>query len=661
MFARAAAAGLMSVGVDVVDLGVVPTPTVQLAVEHHHAGAGLILTASHNPIEWNALKFVGPGRDLSRRRRRASGSGRWPSRGRRASGVGRDRRAAGGPGGGAPAPRRRSSALPVIDVAAIRGRRFHVALDCVRGAGAVAILPLLERLGCRVSGINLEPDGRFPAGARAGAGESRRAGRLVRESGADLGLAVDPDVDRLAVVDETGRAIGEDYTLAFAVRAVLDGRSNPAANPTVVVNLSTSLVVEDAATRSRRHAGARTGRRGQRGPGHTGARRGDRRGRQRRRHVPCAAHRARRTPGGGLDLASPCHVWGNGIAELVASSPRYTIVKAKGPRAAELGPLYDRLRRRFADAATDDRDGLRLSWADRWLHIRPSGTEPIVRLIAEAPTAAEAEALVAAGENSCSEEHGAMCGIVGYIGPRQAADLLIEGLRRLEYRGYDSSGHRGGQRRRAQDQEGGGQALRAGAGARGRHAGRHASASATPAGPPTARRPRPTRIPHTDQSGRIAVIHNGIIENSAAIRKTLERRGHSFKSETDTEVLAHLVGEYYDGNLEEAVAAALREVDGAYGLAFISADEPGVLVAARKGSPAAGRRGRERVVRRLGRVAAAAVHPLGGLPRRRRDGGAHPRRLPGAEPGDRRGSASRSTRSTGTWRWWSGTASPTSC
>src|SRR5919204_3435047 len=95
----------------------------------------------------------------------------------------------------------------------------------------------------------------------------------------------------------------------------------------------------------------------------------------------------------------------------------------------------------------------------------------------------------------------------------------------------------------------------------------------------------PNAHPHTDQSGRIAVIHNGIIENAAAIRKLLEQRGHTFKSETDTEVLAHLVGELYQGNLEEAVAAALKDVDGAYGLAFVSSEEPGVLVAARKGSP----------------------------------------------------------------------------
>src|SRR5688572_25465020 len=177
-----------------------------------------------------------------------------------------------------------------------------------------------------------------------------------------------------------------------------------------------------------------------------------------------------------------------------------------------------------------------------------------------------------------------MCGIVGYIGPRQAADLLIEGLRRLEYRGYDSSGIavvngqglnilKAAGKLSVLEQE-----LEAGmpVGTLGIGHTRWATHGA-----PTT----PNAHPHTDQSGRIAVIHNGIIENSAAIRKALEARGHGFKSETDTEVLAHLIGEFYEGNLEEAVAAALREVDGAYGLAIISCDEPGVLVAARKGSP----------------------------------------------------------------------------
>ncbi len=177
-----------------------------------------------------------------------------------------------------------------------------------------------------------------------------------------------------------------------------------------------------------------------------------------------------------------------------------------------------------------------------------------------------------------------MCGIVGYIGPRQAADLLIDGLRRLEYRGYDSSG--------IAVVNGNGLKIRKAAGKLSvleqelkdqMPAGTLGIAHtrwATHGAPTT-----PNAHPHTDQSGRIAAIHNGIIENAAAIRRVLQGRGHTFTSETDTEVLVHLVGEYYQGNLEEAVAAALREVDGAYGLAFISSDEPGVLVAARKGSP----------------------------------------------------------------------------
>jgi glucosamine--fructose-6-phosphate aminotransferase (isomerizing) len=177
-----------------------------------------------------------------------------------------------------------------------------------------------------------------------------------------------------------------------------------------------------------------------------------------------------------------------------------------------------------------------------------------------------------------------MCGIVGYIGPRQAAELLLEGLRRLEYRGYDSAG--------IAVVNGRGLKIMKAAGKLSVLEGElHEDMPlgtigightrwATHGAPTTT-----NAHPHTDQSGRIAVIHNGIIENSSAIRKALEQRGHTFTSETDTEVLAHLVGELYQGNLEEAVAAALKDVDGAYGLAFISSEEPGVLVAARKGSP----------------------------------------------------------------------------
>jgi glutamine---fructose-6-phosphate transaminase (isomerizing) len=177
-----------------------------------------------------------------------------------------------------------------------------------------------------------------------------------------------------------------------------------------------------------------------------------------------------------------------------------------------------------------------------------------------------------------------MCGIVGYVGPRQAATLLLEGLRRLEYRGYDSAGiavingtglkinKAAGKLSNLEKQVAG--HLPTGT------VGIGHTRWATHGAPTT-----PNAHPHTDQSGRIALIHNGIIENAGSIRKALLMRGHTFTSETDTEVLAHLVGELYQGNLEEAVAAALREVEGAYGIAVISADEPDVLVAARNGSP----------------------------------------------------------------------------
>jgi glucosamine--fructose-6-phosphate aminotransferase (isomerizing) len=177
-----------------------------------------------------------------------------------------------------------------------------------------------------------------------------------------------------------------------------------------------------------------------------------------------------------------------------------------------------------------------------------------------------------------------MCGIVGYVGPRQAAEILIAGLKRMEYRGYDSSGIAvvNGDGLKIAKQAGKLSALEkslVGAMPSGTLGIGH-TRWATHGAPTT-----PNAHPHTDQSGKIAVIHNGIIENSGAIRKALEQRGHLFRSETDTEVLAHLIGECYKGDLEEAVAAALREVEGAYGIAVISADQPDTIVAARKGSP----------------------------------------------------------------------------
>src|SRR5437763_3102265 len=243
-FAAAVTTGLTLVGCDVIDIGLVPTPTVQLAVEHHQAGGGIAITASHNPIEWNALKFIGSdgifldGSEGARVATLAAGQ------------AGSEKRETGNVTADPGAVERHLEAvlkLSVLDIEQIRKRRFSVALDAVRGAGGPVMRTLLERLGCRVAGINLETDGRFPRAPEPVPENLGELAALVGRSGADVGIAVDPDVDRLAIIDETGAPIGEDYTLAFAIRAAMGGKGGKAGRRVVVCNLSTSLVVEDAA------------------------------------------------------------------------------------------------------------------------------------------------------------------------------------------------------------------------------------------------------------------------------------------------------------------------------------------------------------------------------------------------------------------------------
>jgi phosphomannomutase len=410
MFAQAATSGLNSVGGDVIDVGLVATPTVQLAVEHHRAAGGIILTASHNPIEWNALKFVGPDGIFldsvagTRVRELAAGDSLPRANYNAIGGVEADSDAI---------SRHLAAVLALrrVDVRTIRKRRFHVALDTVRGAGGVVMPALLEQLGCRLSAINLETDGLFPRPPEPVPENLKALGALVRRKNADLGIAVDPDVDRLAIVDERGQPIGEDYTLAFAIRAVLgkrDGRGGGRQKgKTVVCNLSTSLVVEDAA----KEFGAKVVR-APVGEAHV-ARKiielnavigGEGNGGV----MYPALHVGRDAPVAGALLLGLLARERTTVRELVGRAPRYTIVKARqelGAGSREPGKLehgYAELRRRFPHAAADTQDGLRLAWPDRWLHVRPSGTEPIIRLIAEAPTRADAERLIEEGRTLCA-------------------------------------------------------------------------------------------------------------------------------------------------------------------------------------------------------------------------------------------------------------------
>lgn len=387
MFHRVAVAALQSVGAHVIDIGLTTTPTCQLAVEDHHGAGGVMLSASHNPIEWNALKLIGPsgmfleaaeGVEMRSLVERGIPRATWDKLGSVES-----------DGGAAERHLERILKIPYLDVKAIRARKFHVALDCVRGAGSVIVPALLERLGCRVTAIHMEPDGRFPRAPEPVPENLGELEKLVRESKADLGVAVDPDVDRLALVSEQGKAIGEDYTLALASMVVLKHRKG-----VVVTNLSTSLVVEDAVRRSgstltrtpvgevnvavrMRELRAVIG-----GEGNGGV-------------ILPEVHLGRDAPVGIALILQLMVEAGKPLSTIAAELPRYAIVKDKLDRPkASLDSVYATLIKTFADARADTQDGLRLAWSDRWLHVRPSGTEPIVRVIAEAPTEQQARDLV---------------------------------------------------------------------------------------------------------------------------------------------------------------------------------------------------------------------------------------------------------------------------
>jgi phosphomannomutase len=388
MFQPVVISALQSVGCDVILVDMAPTPTIQLAVEHHHAAGGLAITASHNPIEWNALKFIGPsglfldGAEAAEMRATVEGEiprAKWDELGI----IEKD-------DGAVDRHIDLVLGLSFIDVEGIRKRQFNVALDCVRGAGGAFMPRLLERLGCRVTAINLETDGRFPRPPEPVAENLTELEALVQKSGAEIGFAVDPDVDRLALVSNEGRAIGEDYTLALAAKLVFRHRDG-----NMVTNLSTSRIVDDIAEEQGRRVirapvgevNVATRMRSEKAPiggeGNGGV-------------ILTEVHLGRDAPLGAALMLQLLLEEGKPLSEIVASYPRYSIVKDKLDRpAAPLDTVYSSLKETFSDAQVDTQDGLRLTWPDRWVHVRPSGTEPIVRVIAEAPTVKEAEELIA--------------------------------------------------------------------------------------------------------------------------------------------------------------------------------------------------------------------------------------------------------------------------
>jgi phosphomannomutase len=395
MLAAALSAGLTAVGRDVVDAGVVATPTLGVLVRARGAAAGIQITASHNPSEYNGLKLfsaegrvlpAAAGQKVLERYRQMEGSGKPPHSSDK-SDVAPVR-----PGtfsaGSDPTAEHIAAVLRLVDVAAIRRRRFRVLLDANHGAGSAAGPRLLEELGCDTIVLGGQPDGRFAHTPEPTAENLETVLGQVPALNAQIGFCTDPDADRLAIIDENGRYLGEEYTLALCVDHVLRSRPGP-----LVTNCSTSRMSEDLAAKygvpSYRSAvgeanvvdamlahGATIG-----GEGNGGV-------------IDPNVVLVRDSVVGMALVLDAMATRDLPVSQLADELPRYEIVKTKIVLPAErIADSLASLDKHFSGAACDRMDGVRFDWPGKWLLVRASNTEPIVRAIAEAPTAAEAQAL----------------------------------------------------------------------------------------------------------------------------------------------------------------------------------------------------------------------------------------------------------------------------
>jgi len=385
MLRRAVIAGLQAGGCEVIDLGIAPTPTCGRAVPFHQAAGGIMITASHNPAPWNGLKIFG-----------ADGAVLPAADGKIIQEIFEKKEFHRVEWDGLRSVETRTDVLAdhlarvvaLVDAKAIRQRRVRVFLDTNHGAGGPLAVMLLQELGCEVVAIANEPNGRFEHEPEPIPENLAGVGVQVAASRADIGFALDPDADRLAILDEAGRCIGEELTLALAAMFRLSQQCGP-----IVANVSSSRVLDDiagsfgvvcertAVGEANVVAGMRAANAVIGGEGNGG--------------VIDPRVGWVRDPFIGMGLV--LNLLAASImkaSELVAELPRYEIVKTKfAVDRAKLPKLFDVMLRKFPEAKKNELDGLRLDWADRWLHVRPSNTEPVVRAIAEAPRREDAEAL----------------------------------------------------------------------------------------------------------------------------------------------------------------------------------------------------------------------------------------------------------------------------
>jgi phosphomannomutase len=374
-------------GRDVIDAGIATTPTVELVTERTDAVAGIIVTASHNPIQWNALKFLDDrgifiAKPVGEKLHAAYTKGSFAF----ADGTGTGRIV------DYPAAAREHIdailGLDLITAEKIQSRRFTVVLDCINGAGSVIAPTLLAALGARVIPLNCATDGNFYRDPEPRPENLADLAEAVRKSGADIGFATDPDADRLALVTGSGAAISEEYTLALACDHVLSRTPGP-----VVVNLSTSAWVDhvarthgvpvlrtpvgeahvvDRMLREKAVVG---------GEGNGGV-------------ILPALHPGRDAMLGMALILQFLADRNQSLDAAIAGYPPLVITKDKVALRGAFSPgrISDALRRENP-VTIDTQDGVKATFADGWIHLRVSNTEGIVRVIAEGPSAGRAQAL----------------------------------------------------------------------------------------------------------------------------------------------------------------------------------------------------------------------------------------------------------------------------
>lgn len=388
MLQRAVHCGLLASGCEVIDVGVLPTPTIQIYTGATRARGGLAITASHNPPEYNALKlFNAQGLFFNHYERSELLDIYHQSDFRQAQNDEMLRLASDYE---CPARMHVERVLKHVNADRIRARRFRVALDSVNGAGSVMTPGFLENtLGCELHAISIDPTKPFPRVAEPRPDTLGDIAELVRGRQCDIGFAQDPDGDRLAVVDENGAVLDNDDVLALAIQVALERRPG-----NVVVNLTTSSAVDDVV--------AAHGGRVYRTPvgeanvvdmmqavnaviGGEGANGGI---------IFPAVHLCRDSHTGMAFFLDRMAETGCTISQLAAQLPRYWRKLGRTEfEHGRLGPLMQALEDRFKGARLDRSDGLKLMLDDAWIHVRASNTEPILRIAAEGRTEERVESL----------------------------------------------------------------------------------------------------------------------------------------------------------------------------------------------------------------------------------------------------------------------------